>query len=194
MPFSSNISQFQWVVDICTRIPFFSGMSNSAGSCVTGMYCNLFFDNSNGGELCVQSSADDCILCNAGTFANVSGRSSCQACAVGTFQKLAGQASCSPCAPGSVSASSGSLLCTLCQPGMIAAAEGMTTCQPCPNGTLQLNEGGTACSSCPSAYSMQPAAVLEFVPASVCASFQHVVVVSWGVGGSTSAHWRIGLR
>ena len=80
----------------------------------------------------MSDSLDDCLRCEAGSFAQDAGSSTCRECTAGTFQTSLGSTACSKCSSGTytsvIGANSG---CLGCGAGLYQASNGSTVCKEC---------------------------------------------------------------
>ena len=106
------------------------------------------------------TSADCCVICPVGSYADTAGSTSCTTCQRGTWTAGPGSvnaSACAICSPGffgyvsyGIDASSGCATtgCQICPAGNYASA-GATACVLCPPGTVAGASGSSSCTSCP---------------------------------------------
>ena len=109
--------------------------ANQCKLCPAGQYTNI-------------SGAASCNNCNPGTFADSVGSSSCSLCLAGSFQDQSGQSSCKLCEPGTANNSEGAFSCSACPAGRFAVSSGQQFCEVCNAGTFQSQQGQTSCITC----------------------------------------------
>ena len=126
-----------------------SNPSSTCETCLAGTY-------STAGTACTKcaagkaspamsGSADDCVDCDAGKYAQA-GDASCADCAAGKFT-AAGEESCTDCAAGKY-AQAGDASCTDCAAGKFTAA-GEESCTDCAAGKFVAAGGASSCAECP---------------------------------------------
>lgn len=124
--------------------------ADSCTDCPAGKY------GSSVGTVLARDSADDCLVCQAGTYRNTTDtdKTKCIKCTAGKYSAAEGafdSDTCISCAKGTFSSAVGAVSvagCQMCLAGSYSDSTASTTCQKCTAGKASLAQGADAAAAC----------------------------------------------